>query len=221
MDRRKFTRSLVGAATCLTAGSIAAPTSALPIRRSRQVTIEAKFVEVVKEDLEDIGFRWSLDNKPAVYPNANQDGSYALELGIDHHFNEHDIIKDMKLEFNKGGFDLSSFTQQFGRAKRISSPNITTLMQGAENAGYIRQGRGILYHEAKTDTYDDVSTAIIVTTGETIVIGGLIRAQKRNRIDKVPQLGKLPIIGEAFRTQEQQHGRHNVIIFISPKIIRK
>ena len=220
MNRRQFTSSFAGAGAFLIANSQARPSLALSIRRSQQVTIEAKFVEVVTDDLDDLGFRWSLDNKPTVYPNANEDGSYALDFNLHHHFSEHDIIKNMTLEFNKGGFDLSSFTRQFGRAKRISAPNITTLMKGAENAGYIRQGRNVLYHEAETDTYDDVSTAMIVTTGETIVVGGLIRAQNRNRINKVPQLGKLPIIGEAFRTQEQKHGRHNVIIFISPKIIR-
>lgn len=58
-----------------------------------------------------------------------------------------------------------------------------------------------------------------VKTGETIVIGGLIRTDVSNTVTKVPFLGDIPLIGQAFRHKNESVSERELIIFITPHIL--
>ena len=66
-----------------------------------------------------------------------------------------------------------------------------------------------------------VSTTVNVKNGETMVIGGLMQNQLVDRISKVPVLGNLPIIGRMFTKIDQQEEAAEVVVFISPRIVRQ
>lgn len=65
-----------------------------------------------------------------------------------------------------------------------------------------------------------VSTTVHVKDGETIVIGGLVQRQTIDRIAKVPWLGDLPGVGRMFQTVEQTEQDAEVVIFISPRLVK-
>ncbi|MCA9000188.1 MAG: hypothetical protein KDA80_24535 [Planctomycetaceae bacterium] len=65
-----------------------------------------------------------------------------------------------------------------------------------------------------------VTTNVTVEDGRTIVIGGLVARQTVDRRSSIPGLGKLPKIGRLFEKVEKQEQDAEVVIFISPKIIR-
>lgn len=65
-----------------------------------------------------------------------------------------------------------------------------------------------------------VSTTVHVKDGETIVIGGLVQRQTVDRIARIPVLGELPGIGRLFQTIEQTQQDAEVVIFISPKLVK-
>lgn len=65
-----------------------------------------------------------------------------------------------------------------------------------------------------------VTTNVIVEDGKTIVIGGLVARQSVDRISRIPVLSALPGIGGLFERIEKQDQESEVVIFISPKIIR-
>ena len=54
----------------------------------------------------------------------------------------------------------------------------------------------------------------------TIVIGGMIKTDKNETISKVPFLGDLPGIGKLFQKKTWKESRTELIIFITPHIIR-
>ena len=58
-----------------------------------------------------------------------------------------------------------------------------------------------------------------VANGETIVVGGFIRKNDSNSIQKIPILGDLPIIGSLFRTTAKTSEDRELLIFITPTII--
>jgi type IV pilus assembly protein PilQ len=60
-----------------------------------------------------------------------------------------------------------------------------------------------------------------VQTGDTIILGGLIRSDTQNIITKVPILGDLPLIGSAFRHKNETISDRELIIFITPHIINE
>lgn len=63
-------------------------------------------------------------------------------------------------------------------------------------------------------------TSVVVRNNETVVIGGLIRDDVTITERKVPLLGDLPLLGYLFRYQSRQKGKTNLILFLSPHIIR-
>ncbi|HQO58067.1 MAG TPA: secretin N-terminal domain-containing protein [Candidatus Omnitrophota bacterium] len=60
-----------------------------------------------------------------------------------------------------------------------------------------------------------------VLSGETIIIGGLMREEKSDTITKVPLLGDIPVLGQAFRHKDESHQERELIIFITPRIIKE
>ncbi|NBW80199.1 hypothetical protein EBR21_00445 [bacterium] len=63
------------------------------------------------------------------------------------------------------------------------------------------------------------NTKLIVANGETAVIGGLYQTQKFKGQGRVPFLGKLPLIGALFRTNEEQSFRSELMVLITPRIL--
>ena len=64
-----------------------------------------------------------------------------------------------------------------------------------------------------------IHTHVLVKDGQTIVLGGIYKRDQNNRINRVPFLGKLPIIGDLFKNQHHQVKNEELLIFITPRII--
>jgi general secretion pathway protein D len=65
-----------------------------------------------------------------------------------------------------------------------------------------------------------VTTSVIVEDGGTLVLGGLIQDELREREQRVPVLGSIPLIGALFRSTQRQLVKTNLMIFIKPTILR-
>jgi general secretion pathway protein D len=63
-------------------------------------------------------------------------------------------------------------------------------------------------------------TSVVVRDKETVVIGGLIKDDVAITERKVPFLGDLPILGYLFRYKSRQNTKTDLLIFLSPHIIR-
>jgi general secretion pathway protein D len=66
-----------------------------------------------------------------------------------------------------------------------------------------------------------VKTQVVAKDQSTIVIGGLIQEREVNSIKKVPFLGSLPIVGWLFRDTIRSKQRTNLLLFLTPYIIRE
>src|SRR5208282_6026319 len=53
-----------------------------------------------------------------------------------------------------------------------------------------------------------------------LVLGGLIQDSATNTENTVPLLGRIPIIGELFRTRDTEKAKTNFLIFLQPRILR-
>ena len=65
-----------------------------------------------------------------------------------------------------------------------------------------------------------IDTNIVINSGDTAVLGGLIHDEESMLEQKVPVLGDLPIIGWLFKTSVVRKDKMNLVIFITPKILR-
>lgn len=66
-----------------------------------------------------------------------------------------------------------------------------------------------------------VVTEVLVENGGTVVIGGIYTQDERSTTTKVPVLGDLPYIGFMFKNNQRVDDRRELLIFISPKIIKE
>ena len=65
----------------------------------------------------------------------------------------------------------------------------------------------------------EVTTQIILSHGETIIIGGLSKDQTRTRVSKIPFLGDIPLLGALFRNTEDVVDNQSMAIVITPYVV--
>jgi len=68
---------------------------------------------------------------------------------------------------------------------------------------------------------ESIQTKVIVSDGETVVLGGLYQTRTDLIQLKTPVLGDLPVIGRFFRNSARTKDKDELLIFITPKIIRE
>lgn len=64
-----------------------------------------------------------------------------------------------------------------------------------------------------------IETRVLIKDNMTLVLGGLISDETRDSADKVPFLGKIPVIGRLFRSDRKERAKKNLMVFIKPTII--
>ena len=69
-------------------------------------------------------------------------------------------------------------------------------------------------------TTTEVTSNVLVKDGRTIVIGGLFRESATIGRSQIPILGNLPILGAAFRRQSDATVREEIIILLTPHIVK-
>jgi type IV pilus assembly protein PilQ len=63
-------------------------------------------------------------------------------------------------------------------------------------------------------------TRVLVQDGETVVIGGLTQTERTSALAGIPLLKDLPLIGALFRTRREQVIQRDLIILVTPHIVR-
>ncbi|HKD15311.1 MAG TPA: hypothetical protein VKE71_12330, partial [Candidatus Angelobacter sp.] len=64
------------------------------------------------------------------------------------------------------------------------------------------------------------TTQVLVSDGQTVVIGGVIQTQNSLAIGQVPVLGSIPLLGNLFKHTAINTQTSELIFFITPKIIQ-
>jgi type IV pilus assembly protein PilQ len=67
----------------------------------------------------------------------------------------------------------------------------------------------------------NVSTQVLVDDGETVVLGGVYSEVDRKSSDRVPFFGDLPVLGFLFKKNRIENSRSELLIFVTPKIIKE
>jgi general secretion pathway protein D len=63
-------------------------------------------------------------------------------------------------------------------------------------------------------------TTVVARDQETVVIGGIMQDRLVESVSKVPLLGDIPVLGHLFRSQTRQKIKTNLLLFLTPYIIR-
>jgi type IV pilus assembly protein PilQ len=66
-----------------------------------------------------------------------------------------------------------------------------------------------------------VETQVLVSDGQTVVLGGIYETERRETVTKVPFLGDIPGIGVLFRSKSNQSNKAELLIFVTPRILEE
>ncbi len=66
---------------------------------------------------------------------------------------------------------------------------------------------------------NEVNAKVLVSDGETIVIGGVFSNQQQRSVEKVPFLGDVPVIGRLFKRNLVSDTKSELLVFITPRIL--
>lgn len=65
-----------------------------------------------------------------------------------------------------------------------------------------------------------VSTEVLVENGGTVGLGGIYTQDESSTLTKVPLLGDIPILGFFFRQELKQNNKRELLIFVTPRVIK-
>ena len=131
-----------------------------------------------------------------------------------------------------GGQDLGSLAGLAGGLGSVARQDVGTTIRvtphiNANNEVRLEIEEEISEQGATSGTLGVVSinrrtarTEVMVRDQQTIVIGGLMRDAIQNSEDKVPVLGDIPILGALFRKTSKQKRKTNLLLILTPYIIR-
>lgn len=66
---------------------------------------------------------------------------------------------------------------------------------------------------------NEVNAKVLVSDGETIVIGGVFSNEQSKATEKVPMLGDIPFVGRLFRRDIVKDTKNELLVFITPRIM--
>jgi general secretion pathway protein D len=87
----------------------------------------------------------------------------------------------------------------------------------SEIAGAADSVQGIT---SPTFTTREAETTVVVQSGETMVIGGIIAETKSTSRTGVPYLMDVPVLGQLFRGHSNSNRRTELIVLITPYVVR-
>jgi type IV pilus assembly protein PilQ len=67
----------------------------------------------------------------------------------------------------------------------------------------------------------EIITQVLVNDGQTVVLGGILDTTKTKSANKVPFLADIPVLGALFRSTTDINNKTELLIFITPKILRE
>ena len=83
-----------------------------------------------------------------------------------------------------------------------------------------KDSRGEVTNGVPAINTKQVSTEVLVENGGTVVLGGIYTSEERSDTSKVPVLGDLPYVGFLFKNNQKVDDRRELLVFISPKILK-
>jgi Type II secretory pathway, component HofQ len=67
---------------------------------------------------------------------------------------------------------------------------------------------------------NEVESTVVIQDGDTVVIGGVLRDSDQKVVSGIPWVYKIPIFGWLFKTENLTKQKRQLLVFITPKILK-
>ena len=180
------------------------------------------FYKVLSDDLEltlraiqEAG-KTEVLSRPSILTRNNQEA--VITVGQELPFITNSRITDNgqtinTIEYQDIGIILrvTPFITSDGLVEMIVAPEISTLTDKTVPISNNAQAPVIAKRSAET--------VVVTADGKTVVIGGLMENNKTESQQKIPILGDIPLLGNAFKRKIKQNNKTELIIFLTPYVV--
>jgi general secretion pathway protein D len=97
--------------------------------------------------------------------------------------------------------------------------NLRVIPEVSDFAGTVTKTVAGLVNQADTFDIRHIDTRVVIPSGNTLVMGGLLNDNQTKGTTKVPLFGDIPGLGWAFRSEGKTQNKRNLIVFITPTIV--
>ncbi len=67
----------------------------------------------------------------------------------------------------------------------------------------------------------ELATRVMVKSGQTVVMGGVLQREQRKYVESIPVLGNIPIIGAAFRRKTEYNKPRYLLVFVTATLLNE
>lgn len=121
-----------------------------------------------------------------------------------------------------GGFQDKLFGNKLIVRPSINKDNYITLSVKPEISNKVADFHFVFNGADVTSPIIDtraLDSNVLIKSGDTLAIGGLLSDQTTKSRTKVPILGDIPLLGYAFQSHDNERQKRNLLVFVTPTII--
>jgi type IV pilus assembly protein PilQ len=174
-----------------------------------------------------------LNNRPATISDGKVQyyyEEYAVKQTVQQYFTASSFVPSGKPTKITAGAELNVMASVSGDGKSILlalNPRVNTDVQLVRYATLTDFQGGI---SNVTSTFDinlpqyrtqELMTRVVVKSGETVVMGGVLERQRSTMVESVPVLGDIPIIGALFRRRTEVDTPRYLLVFVTATIVKE
>lgn len=172
-----------------------------------------------------------LNNRPATINDGKVQyyyEEYAVKQTVQQYYTASSFVPQGKPTKITAGAELNVMASISGDGKSILlalNPRVNTDVQLVRYATLTDFQPGFTN---LTSTFDinlpqyrtqELSTRVVVKSGETVVMGGVLERERSTLVESVPVLGDIPVIGALFRRRTEVDTPRYLLIFVTATIL--
>ncbi|HWL54476.1 MAG TPA: hypothetical protein VNQ90_18700 [Chthoniobacteraceae bacterium] len=123
-----------------------------------------------------------------------------------------------------GGFEDKTFGNELVVRPTINKDDYVTMLVKPKISNKVGDARFELAGAQVASPIIDtraLESTVLIRSGDTLAIGGLLQDETSKNRNKVPFLGDIPILGYAFQERTNARTKRNLLVFVTPTIVRQ
>jgi type IV pilus assembly protein PilQ len=167
-----------------------------------------------------------LNNRPASISDGQVQyfyEEYSVSQIVQQYYTASSIYPSGKPTKITAGAELSVLASISGDGKSILlalNPRVNTQVLLVKYTTITGPGTNAFDIRLPTYRTQELSTRMVVKSGETVVMGGVLERDRSTYVESVPVLGEIPILGALFRRRTENDTPRYLLIFVTATIVK-
>jgi type IV pilus assembly protein PilQ len=122
-----------------------------------------------------------------------------------------------------GGFEDKEFGNTLTVTPTVNKDNFVSMLVKPEISNKVGDATFVFSGATVTSPVIDkrvLESNVLIRSGDTLAIGGLLQDETTKGRTKVPGLGDIPILGYLFQEHLNSRTKRNLLVFVTPTIIK-